>query len=236
MHDARLGARMLEPGEPRHVGLDHEHRVGRFEMRRGVEAAVEGMVLGEVDVGVELLEHRRAERLGQRHERGDGPGIAARRLDDDDRIPRRGEDLRRLVDALRRGHERAGLHHARRIGVLDGLLPLGQHLAGQGEIDGALRLGMGEGEGAVHHRLEVGGAAELVVPLHELAHHGRLVEGLLGPVNGAIAAARVSRLRDGIASRAEEHGHVGAGGVDDAAHRVARAHDDVDHDGLRAGP
>ena len=53
------------------------------------------------------------------------------------------------------GSVAAGLHRARGIGVLDGLVPLGQHLARQREVDRALRLGLGQGQRAVHHRLEL---------------------------------------------------------------------------------
>src|SRR5213079_1307351 len=47
---------------------------------------------------------------------------------------------------------------------------LAEHLARERQVHGALRLGLGDREGAVHDRLELGEVPQLVVPLDELAH------------------------------------------------------------------
>src|SRR2546428_3347149 len=60
--------------------------------------------------------------------------------------------------------------------VLDLLQALGQDLAWQREVHGPGRLARRHGEGAIDHGLELGAHAELVVPLHVLAQHARLVE------------------------------------------------------------
>ena len=233
VNDLRLGPGPPEIGEPRHVRLHDEDDVGFLQVRRGIEAGVQGMVLGEIDVGIGLLEDWRAERLRQGHEGGNGARVAPGRLDDDERVAGGGEELRGLCHHLGGGDDRARRHRAGGVGILEGLVSLGQHLARQGQVHGALRLRLGQREGAIHHGLQLGEAAQLVVPLHVLADHACLVEGLLGPVNVTVTAARQAVLRDGIASRAEEHGHVASRGVDDAADGVAGTHDDVDHDRLR---
>ena len=76
LHDLCLWPRRLERREPQHVRLDRHDAVGVVEVRRGVEAGVERVILREVHVGVELVDHRRAEGLGELHERGDREGIA----------------------------------------------------------------------------------------------------------------------------------------------------------------
>ncbi len=110
---------------------------------------------------------------------------------------------------------------------------LGQHLARQGEVDGPRGLATGDGQGPVHRRFKLNEVAQLVVPLDELARHPALVEGLLCPVNGPVAAAEQAALGDGRAPRGEEDGHLGPRGVDEAAQRIGGAHDHVDHHRLR---
>ena len=76
--------------------------------------------------------------------------------------------------------------------------------------------------------------AQLVVPLHPLAHHGRLVEGLLRPVDAAVARTPGVSLRDGRPSGAEKHGHIGPRRVDDAPNGVGGAGNRMHHHHLRA--
>src|SRR2546427_3444351 len=59
------------------------------------------------------------------------------------------------------------------------------------------------------------------------------MEGLLRPVDRALATAGEAGLGDRVGPRREEHRYPAARGVDDAAERVGRADDHVDHDGLR---
>ena len=87
---------------------------------------------------------------------------------------------------------------------------LGQHLAGEGEVDGPRRLAAGDGERPIHNRLELGEVAQLVVPLHELARQPGLIEGLLRPVDLAVAAAEHALLGDGRAPGGEEDRYLGA--------------------------
>src|SRR5581483_344835 len=76
--------------------------------------------------------------------------------------------------------------------------------------------------------------AQLVVPFHALAHHRRLVEHLLRPVDEAAARAELARFGRGRAARRVKDRHVVARGVDDAVDAVRGADVDVHHDRLRA--
>src|SRR5207253_7150542 len=87
VNDLRLGPGPPEIGEPRHVRLHDEDHVSFLQVGRGIEAGVQGMVLGEIDVGIGLLEDGRAERLRQGHEGGNGARVAPGRLDDDEGLP-----------------------------------------------------------------------------------------------------------------------------------------------------
>jgi hypothetical protein len=117
--------------------------------------------------------------------------------------------------------------------VLDRFVALRQDFARQREIDRSLGLGLGERERAVDHRLELGKAPELVIPLDELADHRGLVEGFLCPVDVAVTAPSGAGLRDRVPPGGEQDGHVRARGMDDAPDGIARADDHVDHHGLR---
>src|SRR6185369_13609752 len=98
---------------------------------------VQRMVAGKVHVVVAgILEDRRAQRLRELDQRGYGEGIPPRRLGDDDRIARAGEELRRVVDVGRRGAKQARLLQATRLRVLEGLVALGEDFARQREVDG----------------------------------------------------------------------------------------------------
>jgi hypothetical protein len=90
-----------------------------------------------------------------------------------------------------------------------------------------------DGQRAVDHALELGEVSQLVVPLHPLAKHRRLVEGLLGPVDLAIASSGQRALGEGSAAGRHEDRHVGARRVDDAPQRIRAAHDDMHHHRLR---
>ena len=110
----------------------------------------------------------------------------------------------------------------------------GQNLARQGYINGSLRFALGNRERAVDDRLDLLGMAQLVIPLHELAHHAALVEVLLRPVDVVIArGGQGTRLGNRRAAGGEEDRHVLARGVDQAVDRICRADADVDHHCLR---
>ena len=233
LDDLRLGPRGLELGEPRRVRLDDHDHVDVAQVRRRVVAGVKRVVLGKVDVRMVPLEDGQAERLGQRDQRSNGPRIAAARLGDHNRIP--GGDQRpcRLLDRRRVGHSLGVRPQARRIEVLDLLQALGQDLAWQREVHGPGRLARRHGEGAIDHGLELGAHAELVVPLHVLAQHARLVERLLGPVDLTVTGPRQRALGQRRAPGREQDRRVGSGGVDDPAGAVGRADVHVHHDDLR---
>ena len=219
---------------PGRVRLDDEDDVGLLEMRGRIVARVQRMVAGKVHVVVAgILEDRRAQRLRELDQRGHGKGIPPRGLGDDDRIARAGEELRRVVDVGRRGAKQARLLQAARLRVLEGLVALGEHFARQREVDGPGRLGLRHGERAVHHGLDLGEVAQLVVPLHELARHARLVVGLLRPVDVAVAAAEDAPLGKRRAAGREEDGHLRPRGIDDAAEGIGGADDHVHHHRLR---
>ncbi len=109
----------------------------------------------------------------------------------------------------------------------------GQHLARQAEVDGALRLRLRNRQRPVDDAFEVDAVAQLVVPLDPLAHHAALVARLLRPVDAAVARALEPALGQRRAAGGEQHRHVVAAGVDQAAGRVGGAGDRVHHDDLR---
>ena len=147
------------------------------------------MVLGEVHVGVEVVDQGKRPDLREPHHRLDRARVAPERLGDDDRVPRRRQQARGLLDRVGSRDDVARPGRARGVPVLEAVVTLAQHLARERQVHGALRLGLGDREGAVHDRLELGEVPELVVPLDELAHDRALVERLLRPVDLALAAA-----------------------------------------------
>ena len=190
------------------------------------------MVLGEVHVRVEVVHDGERRDLREPHHRVDRARVTPEGLGDDDGVLRHGQDAGGLLNGVGGRDDVARARRARGVGVLEALVALGQHLARQGQVDGALRLGLGDREGAVDDGLELDEVPELVVPLDELADHRALVEGLLGPVDLALPASREPRLGDRVAPRGEEHRYPAAGRVDDAAEGVRGADDHVDHDRL----
>ncbi len=193
------------------------------------------MLRREIHVGGARLEHRKGPRVGER----DQPSTAARERPSSavtiSGLRARGEPLRRLLDPSGIGVSPALDLPARR--RRDGQLAerLGQHLAREREVDGPARLSHRELERAIHHRLQLGGLAELVVPLDVLAQHAGLVEGLLRPVDVRVARARQRAvLGDGGAARGEQDRDLRPRRVDDGAGAVRRPHRDMDHH--RLGP
>ncbi len=110
----------------------------------------------------------------------------------------------------------------------------GKHFARQGQVDRPLGIAVGKRERPVEHRFELRGVAQFVVPFHELAHHPRLVELFLGPVDVVVAPARHPALGPRRAPGGEQHRHVLARGVEQAAQGVGGAQTHVHHDRLHA--
>ena len=110
---------------------------------------------------------------------------------------------------------------------------ISQHLARQCQIDRAARLAHGDIERAVDDGINRLAFAQLVVPLDEFAHHAALVERLLAPMDRAVARRHVAGLGDWRAPGGQQHRHVVARGIHQAADGVGGADGDMHHDGGR---
>ena len=110
-----------------------------------------------------------------------------------------------------------------------------QRLARQHQIDRPARRGHRHLMRARHHVGGLAGHAQLVIPLHDLAHHAGLVEHLLAPVDLARARAELALLGDRRAPGREDQRHAVAREVDQVVDRVAGADVDMHHHGLRRG-
>ena len=233
VNDRRAGCGLLQMRVPGHVGLDDHDRVGLGQRgvrgAGGVVAEVEIVPVGEVQVDRIRLHHADPARLGERDEAVDSARIDPRRRGEDDGVLGARQDARGLVDARRIGEALAAHLPARRRGDGHWTGAGGQDLTRQRQIDRPSRLGLHDLERPVDHGLELGGRAQLVVPLHVLAQHGGLVEALLRPVNVQVARAQLSFLGDRRAPGGHEHGDVRPGGGDDGGGGVAGADVDVDH-------
>ena len=194
-----------------------------------------GVIRREVHRHGARLDHADRAGVGEVDEGVDGPRDPPRPGRHDERRLGRGQDLRGFLDAGR-VREPPARHLAPR-GRLDGHLlePLRQDLTRQHQVDRAARLGHRQLQGTVHDRLQVHRLAELVVPLHELAEHPGLVEGLLRPVDvGVPRPLEAAVLGDGAPARGEDDRRLGPRRVDDGAHPVRGADGHVDHDDLRS--
>src|SRR5207244_9616943 len=80
---------------------------------------------------------------------------------------------------------------------------IAQNLARQRQVDRPARLAHGDVERAVDHRINWLARAQLVIPLAELAHHAALVEGLLAPMDRAVARADMAGLGERRAAGGE---------------------------------
>ena len=108
-----------------------------------------------------------------------------------------------------------------------------QRLARQHQIDRPARRRHRDLMRARHHVGDLARHAQLVVPLHDLAHHAGLVEHLLAPVDLARARAEAALLGDRRAPSREDQRHAVAREVDQVVDRVPGADIDVHHHGLR---
>ena len=215
---------------PRNVGIDHDDEIRVVEVRRGIVAEMQWMVVGKVDVcGIGMLDHRQRERLGQRDQTRNRCRIAPQHARDDERPLGVRDQPRHRGQRLGRRRRR---HHRRLefLGrVAEFAISLGQHLARQAQIDGAARLRHRDRKRAAHHGFELLEVAQLVVPLDELAHDRALIERLLAPMDQRVAAAGHPRLGQRRAAGAQHQRHVGAKRVHQRAERVGRAGRGMDH-------
>ena len=81
--------------------------------------------------------------------------------------------------------------------------------------------------------LELVAVAQLVVPLHQLAHHAGLVEHLLRPVDAGVARAELAELGDRLAPGGEEIGTWSRAALSQPVDAVRGADIDVEHHRLR---
>ena len=190
------------------------------------------MVVGHGHVARPIVDHRQRKAFGEFHQQRHGAGLTAGARRDDQGVARARQDRCRLRDGIRVGR-RGGRRLLRRFGG-ERRAGRGQYLARQRQVDRSLRLARGDGQGAVKHGFQLRTAAQFVIPLHMLAHHAGLVEHFLRPVDIERAAARLSGLEQRRAPRRQEHGHVLASGVDEAAQRIGGANIDMHHQRLRA--
>ena len=142
---------------------------------------------------------------------------------------RQAVDVRRIGMRGRRRHPRRDVRLARnrrRHGCRQGL-------ARQRQVDGAA--------GACQRRLQRPGydevrllrAPQLVVPFHQLAHHARLVEHLLRPVDRPVARAEGALLQDRRAACHQQQRDAVAAGIGQHVDGVGSAHVDMHHHRLR---
>ena len=187
------------------------------------------MVGGAIDVaGIGLHNRDRpiARQLGERVERGLGASGAG--ADDDGELGPRDETcglLDRLAGRLRRGEPQRPLRTAARLDRR-----LGQHLARQRQVHGAARLAHGDVEGTVDDGTGRLPGSQLVVPLHELAHHAALVETLLAPVDVAVARGGAAGFGQRRAASREQDRNLVAVRVHELTDRVGGADRHVHHD------
>ena len=93
-------------GNPRHAGVDHQHRVGLREVWPELEAAEHLMIGRKAEVGGKRLHHRESKILGEHRERVKRLHRATERRRHDERILGLGENAGSLVDYLARRFRR----------------------------------------------------------------------------------------------------------------------------------
>ena len=119
------------------------------------------------------------------------------------------------------------------LGSVEAVDRAAQHLARQRQVDRPHGRAHGDRQRPVDQLGHLLGQAQLVVPLHQLAHHGALVAHLLAPVDRQVARAGPAALAGRRAAGQQQQRDVVARGVDHAHDRVGEADIDVDHHRLR---
>ena len=89
-----------------------------------------------------------------------------------------------------------------------------------------------DGQCTIHNGLKLLAPSQFVVPLDEFAYQARLIERLLGPVNGRGTRGDMALFGDRSASRGDQHRDAGTRGVDDPSNRICGACNGMHHDGL----
>ncbi len=105
MHDLAVAGRVFHAGKPRHIAVDHQHRIGRFEERLGGKAQVHRVVGGKAHVARIRHHHRNGEALGQMNQMRHRIRVASHCRGDDQRILGRSQDGGGFFDALGIGVE-----------------------------------------------------------------------------------------------------------------------------------
>ena len=193
--DGRPGSlrpRRLQARDPRHVAFEHQDRVGIVEIgaRRHNRDGRDGRPPGDRWRG-RCCTTGIAKRSAKIGERGDRRRFAPGAGGDDQRVFRRGENARRLVDRTVVGAGRRGRNAPRRHVIGKAGQRLGQHLARQRQVDRAFRLAGRRRRARGRPRFRAAAPfLQLVIPFDQLAHHPGLVEHLLRPVDVDVARAR----------------------------------------------
>ena len=212
--------------------VDDQDDVGLLHQRLRHLVAEVHLVARRQIVGVGVLLHDGQHGLRrQRGQRVEAGRRQAGRRGDDQRELRACDQLCGLsMLSLRRGSRRhadgEALHRPARADA-----GIGQRLARQRQVDRPARLAHRDVERAVDDGVDRLAGAQLIVPLHELAHHRALVEALLAPVDLAVARGDVAGLGQRRAAGGEQDRHVVARRIHQAADRVRGADRDVAHHG-----
>ena len=109
-----------------------------------------------------------------------------------------------------------------------------QWLARQDEVNRSARTSHRDFDRARYNVTDLGRNAQLVIPLHQFAHHAGLVEHFLRPVNRARARTEASFFGDRRAARSQDERYAVARKVREIVDGVGGADIDMHHDGLRA--
>ena len=231
MRDAAAGRRMLQAGNPRHVGFEHDHQIGVGEQRARLEAEMHGVARRQADAARIVRDHGNGAALGKsgKHRHGGGSSVAAM-------ISGRSAAAIHsasvaiafgsgcVAAACGRGFDRRDRFGERRR----------QRLARQHQIDRPARMRHRHFHRTRDHVADLAGHAQFVIPLHHFAHHAGLVEHFLRPVDRPRARAERALLGDRRAAGGENQRHAVARQVGEIVDRVAGADIDMHHHRLRA--
>ena len=155
MDDFASRPRGLKARDPGNVAFEHQDRVRIVEIRGRVIAEMAGMVGGKRQMARPVLHDRDRKTQGEIAQRRNRRRIATGAGGDDQRIFRRGENSRSLVDRRFVGTGRRGGDPAARHVVGEAGQRRRQHFTRQRQIDRALRRACGDGESAVDHGFEL---------------------------------------------------------------------------------
>ncbi len=193
----RMHRRAASPLRGTH-GTSHsrKHSASAFgEDRRQLVAEVDADGRRASSGSAPALRHSRSHSARRGDQRLDSVGVRAARGSDDHRHAR--PSARRSASSSTRARSaRGGAGGETAVGsVARPARPSRQHFARQRQVDRALRFGSSRPQRTIDHVVDLACVAQLVVPLHQFAHHAGLVEHLLRPVDARVARAERAGLR-----------------------------------------